>query len=1046
MCWCASRGAGIAFSLFLALGCGARTPERANGDSGDSDTGLYGRGPITVETFVVPLQSIAGEEVTVACVVSRGRDHLANVATEATVNPSAGPLTAGDTTVTFAPTTAGTYIVRCQTADGIAADHKGVEIEVAPAAPAATETFLSDHIAEAGAPVEAACDIYDAYGNLIDEEDYQRAPGLSVSDSLRLDPPSGPGFTVRGTLAGDWEVACTYGEIIDATGEALTIVPGIPGYTETIVDPSHLLPTQVGAVTCLVEDDYGNPLADVATAVVAMVADGSPAGAAGLTYDSASLSATKAGTYYVSCQVPGYFAGDETPAQVVIHPGLPHDWVVELPDQDCFWQDRGLPLLYIVYDEWANVVDPEDYDLTVWSTPAGVTYQNGIVSIPQEGDYTIWVSLSAATPQAPTSTISPFSSTVRVDSTPPVIDITSPARAVSLEQATATVAISGDVYDGISAIESVTINGNPITVTPGATTLGLSESQTSVWGLNVITGSAVDECGNRRVIAQSFLRSGQYFTAATSPISAARATSGLLARLNQPVIDDTNRNDVDDLATIAWMMLSGMDLDAIIPDPIADKWEWKCNDCFFYWDCADHGYRVEKNGTFTYSQPTIDWLYAVDGGIFLGLSISNLDLPLSAMGWYNAPCLGDYSGGGSGAVQASYVWVDATLSIALAGANPQVSICPSCIDIGFSNDLWIDIDWDLGDFLGDFLDSFLDEIVNLVLGLFQSQIEGLLEDTLRTQLPPVIEGFLSGFELAAGFDIPAPLGLHLNLASGLDYIDFDGPMGWGNGELGLYTQIFPDSRASQIPSGSPGTIRRRPAASDPVGPGTNFDSSQYTFGLGLEDDVLNQVLWGVWYGGGLELDLAEILALAGGYNLDGVTLQISAKLPPVIMPGSGSNQIYIGLGDAYVDATVNLSALLGVEDPNAPPLHVGMYLSTLLGGFLDLNPATNELLVALDPDPEIWVQVVQIDDEGYQAVMTDLFAGLMRALLPPMLESVIGSFPIPAFDLGGMGGLPPGTTLELLNGDLGRPNTANSCLSGAERMDATHFCLTGELQ
>ena len=119
--------------------------------------------------------------------------------------------------------------------------------------------------------------------------------------------------------------------------------------------------------------------------------------------------------------------------------------------------------------------------------------------------------------------------------------------------------------------------------------------------------------------------------------------------------------------------------------------------------------------------------------------------------------------------------------------------------------------------------------------------------------------------------------------------------------------------------------------------------------------------------------------------------------------------------------------------------------SAVVGGSLDIDPTTNEIMVALDPNPQIYVEVVQIDDEGYQGVMTDLFASLLRIVVPRLLGDVLGSIPIPEFDLGALG-LGINTTLSLSNGSLGRPNTSNSCVSGTELLSAGHFCLTGSLQ
>ena len=57
----------------------------------------------------------------------------------------------------------------------------------------------------------------------------------------------------------------------------------------------------------------------------------------------------------------------------------------------------------------------------------------------------------------------------------------------------------------------------------------------------------------------------------------------------------------------------------------------------------------------------------------------------------------------------------------------------------------------------------------------------------------------------------------------------------------------------------------------------SFDRGPYSFGIGLRDDLINQVLWAVWYGGGLSLD--DPTALVGGLLL--CHSLIDALTPPV---------------------------------------------------------------------------------------------------------------------------------------------------------------------
>ena len=84
-----------------------------------------------------------------------------------------------------------------------------------------------------------------------------------------------------------------------------------------------------------------------------------------------------------------------------------------------------------------------------------------------------------------------------------------------------------------------------------------------------MTATAEDSCGNYAVVAQSFTRSGQYFSAVTSQSSSARVNQGMVARLNQSVMDDYNRSDLDDVASLAQAVVQNIDLNAAIPGTLA---------------------------------------------------------------------------------------------------------------------------------------------------------------------------------------------------------------------------------------------------------------------------------------------------------------------------------------------------------------------------------------------------------------------------------------------------------------------------------------------
>lgn len=69
-------------------------------------------------------------------------------------------------------------------------------------------------------------------------------------------------------------------------------------------------------------------------------------------------------------------------------------------------------------------------------------------------------------------------------------------------------------------------------------------------------------------VAHAYLRSGAFSPAATSPDAAARIADGALQHLGQAALDDGNRSDLDDVASIAQAGLAAVNLSAGVPTTI----------------------------------------------------------------------------------------------------------------------------------------------------------------------------------------------------------------------------------------------------------------------------------------------------------------------------------------------------------------------------------------------------------------------------------------------------------------------------------------------
>ena len=988
-----------------------------------------------IETEVSALTIAAGETLDVRCIITRGGDLLTGTRTYLAVTPSLSTTSLVEVSgaYQFTATQTGAYSFQCQTPDGHVVDPHPSTVRVIAGAPVAVETSLESSQVQAGAPVDVNCQGFDTYGNVIEEQPEETT--LSIDHLFEVHRGLQEEFVVRGTIIGSYSVACAIGpEVLDETPETLIIVPGVAADSTTTVTPGTLRPTESATITCSYTDLYGNLLSDVPSSISVLPESGHSDAVNGITLEADQFSAIKQGRYFVFCSTPGFYAGDETPAEVIIRPGLPYSWNVDMLQQECYWQDRAIPVNYSIYDYWGNEVDDAVVDTTVIPAEGVVVDDDGNLLLAREAEYSF--TLEITSPLHPENTISPFSDSLRVDSTPPTIQIASPARSAMLQEGSLAdhdISIDGSVSDVLSYIVSASLNGQDLSAGGNSSVLNFSGTQSSRWGMSVITATSEDECGNVSVHAQSYLRSPQYFDASTTASASARASTGLLAHLNQPIIDDYDRSDLDDIASLGQAILQGLDFNSLVaPGQALAQETLSPSSCSWGQFTSDTGYFIgrhsDANRLINASGPYVHELRAVDGGIAFTISVNDLDFPLTA--WAALIVCAGIGGVQPATISIDNAWVGAeavdvtgTLGITIGNAGPEATL--TNLNIA-TNGLYLDADCGIFDFL-------CDAITNLVIPLVSGLIEDALEDAIASQIPALLEDVFNGFQIEAGFDLPAPIDMTLNINSGFDYSHFSsGTNGNGYGQLGLAAQVFPASQGESISNDARGAIRKN-------GNTPNFSATDYAFGLGLKDDLLNQMMWALWYGGGLHFDnLIDFVSESAGGAADQdfsdlISMSLRAEMPPVIMPGANGEDIDIGLGDVWIEASVDLIGLIGGE-ATEPTITVGMYLSTILSGSLDIDSVTNELQIAVSDNPEVYVQVVELDDMGYQSLMSDLFTRVLKLILPRLFSNVLGSFPLPEFDLSTLAGeglVPPGTVWKLTNGSLDRPNSDYYRLSGS---------------
>ena len=235
--------------------------------------------------------------------------------------------------------------------------------------------------------------------------------------------------------------------------------------------------------------------------------------------------------------------------------------------------------------------------------------------------------------------------------------------------------------------------------------------------------------------------------------------------------------------------------------------------------------------------------------------------------------------------------------------------------------------------------------------------------------------------------------------------------------------------------------------------------------VGIHDDFFNQILYGIWSGELLDLDLDSVGAgqlmeslsddLPLELNLAGLNLE---PLLPFVLNGCGG-ELTLQIGDLYAGAILGV---LGKES------EFGVWIN----GNIVVAVAANPTYVCSDPEflnqddcednEELWKTTgtaLGLSVAGYDDLAIDVIVntGLMEGdddalkellgdqLLPMLFDEVLaeaGNFALPQFELDDFGeSIPEGTALSLNVGSVSHGGEAcaedNPCADGSE-------CIAGE--
>lgn len=850
----------------------------------------------------------------------------------------------------------GSFEVRCKTA--LTSNSIAATITIRDGLPATVTTVLDMNNVRAGTEVHASCVAKDGLGNVI--------PGFTAP--ITSTPANGvsiQGTTIQTRAPGEYSIACapvTRGPQV--TPAQLIVTSGVPATVQIFLDQYEVRAGTQVRVTCDVKDAFGAP---VQTAW-SFTATPEPAAK-----DATSLTPTAAGNYQVACEVPAASLRSD-PVTLQVIPALPARLTITglTPQATVYRGGTTVMLTARIVDRFGNEA-PAEWSVAGNPPTSALPAGHGAILL-SDGRIQLVAAVTSETDGGRPVTDSIM---VTVDARPPEVVFDRPRRAeLVVGQPDRPMTITGHVTDPGSGVASLTINGQ--TVRFDASGL-FTATMTPHWGVNLIEGTAVDNVGNGRAFAQSFELATHYRQANATNLASHRISDGIVAHLGQEALDENGDADIDDLSTIVRLMIQRLNFGALIPNP-ATTYHSDCSIPFV----TIRGALDLHVDRITFGTPVIH-LNAVNGGIHARIEVPSLVVAVHTTG--NVCRVGV---GVSGTASASRVTIDGILNISSGGGMVTASMPRPSVQI---DNLNIHIN------LPSVISWAVDGIISLFRGAITSRVDAAFAQALQDNIPPLIRDYLRSFDLGTGFDLPAPLSLRLNVDSGLGRTAFD----TNGATVGLDTTIYtPRGAIAPEPIGGILQETRSPLA---------FRADR-ALGVAISYDLINQALYSLWYGRGLNLDLTGLIG--GTMPGTGIQARLEAMAPPVVAPsGNATYPFKLEAGDLRVTATIPPTAGL-------PAINAVIYGTIEIDARASVD-AMGNFQVAVGPNPRIALEI-DLPPEALidTAMLSAVISSSLQSLLPQIVALVLRGIPIPRINLSQLAGtyLPPNIILGLSNPQL----------------------------
>ncbi len=861
----------------------------------------------------------------------------------------------------------GTYEVACVDYDEV--DDEPIMVEVLPGSPETVTTTLDLPEVVAGTQVVVGCAAADGLGNPI-----------YGPFELVVTPEQGvwqQGTLFTPTIVGGYSVSCVVASIHKGNVAKLDVVAGIPQKIYTELAAGEVEAGKSVKISCRATDHWENQVGGFPLVVFVPPK---------LSIQGLSISGTETGFYEVKCvpQADEWIFFQLYPEILTILPAPPALLKLELvPDKSVYKILDKVHLQILVRDAYGNLIPDALLQPTQVTTVEGlptdgvVETQPGSYKFVLEGSYR-FTALSQQEPDVMAQRV------VNVDGSGPLLAIDYPERGETVDDKPV-VNVSGTVSDSVTGLTSFTINDEDVDVQIDNS---FSHIVVASHALNHLIATAEDAGGETTRTTRAFAFSDQWFKA-TGDHDETFVPAGFQLFLAETFVDDGDHDhsDPNDLATLLEVILAGLDFSSLIPNPIYNA----------------NNYKVFITNV-TLDDPLVG-MDLIEDALTVNLTFADFAADVEAVG--SCSVLGvDLCPDVVGTLSVDDIALYAVMQVEVVSG--EVAVTLSDFEMGVTG-----IALNLSG-----LGSLLDPILNGIIGIFEQQVEAALASQLKGLLPDVMEELFGAFQLDENLDVPGLVEgsepTTINLKTTYKVLDL-APSG--------ITMIF-DARASstkKVVHAPLGSIGRGSCAGGDV---ESFGiSTTEEVSVAISDDLLNQLLFAVWWGGALNLVLDEaafgdISGQLDGYGISEPTIELDFFLAPMLSDCNSEKALRLGLGDLYIQAQFKM---LG------QPLTMGIFATAAGEASLSLAQSEQgemEFGVKIEEIALFDYEIVAIT-EGFEElipIVEELLDGeLLSDTLADIVGQSLGGIALPEIDLGGIvPGVAPGTTLSILPVSLER--------------------------